>query len=105
MLIHGLPTYWPPMRLGDVNWRFLHWQSARLPAADPPPGTIQTLSHEPTEHGWQQLWAADFENVNDEPGTWTWTEGQVHCTGKLPPGGIEVQVLVVWLDASPLDLS
>jgi hypothetical protein len=127
-------------RLEDGDWRFLQWQSARLPAADPPPGTIQILGHEPTEQGWQQLGVADFENVNGEPGTWTWTEGQVHCTGqpvgvirsrepltnfelslewrhlaaggnsgvflwappealadlppgKLPPGGIEVQVL------------
>ena len=96
--------------------------------------------------GWRDLAANDFENVNctpataDKPGTWTWTDSGVHCTGqpvgvirtkqpftnlemalewrhlsaggnsgvflwapsaafenlpsgKLPPGGIEVQVL------------
>lgn len=69
-------------RLEDGKWRFLQWQSARLPEADLPPGTVQSLSREPTEQGWQQLGAADFENVNGEPGTWTWTGGQVHCTGK-----------------------
>ena len=90
--------------------------------------------------GWRDLGQADFENVNCDPGTWTWQDGSVHCTGtpvgvirtkqqfinfelatdwrhlsaagnsgvflwsppaalenlprgKLPPGGIEVQVL------------
>ena len=90
--------------------------------------------------GWRDLTADDFENVNGEPGTWTWQENSVRCTGqpvgvirsrrpvtnlelslewrhltsggnsgvflwspatalenlppgKLPPGGIEVQVL------------
>jgi hypothetical protein len=32
--------------------------------------------------GWRALGAADFENVNCEDGTWTWTDGVAHCTGK-----------------------
>jgi hypothetical protein len=38
--------------------------------------------------GWRLLTAADFENVNVDPGTFTWTEGEVHCTGQ-PVGVIK----------------
>ena len=32
--------------------------------------------------GWCDLGAADFENVNCDPDTWTWKDGVAHCTGK-----------------------
>jgi Domain of Unknown Function (DUF1080) len=35
-----------------------------------------------TEPGWRALGGDDFENVNCEPSTWTWTDGSVKCTGK-----------------------
>lgn len=69
-------------RLEEGSWRFLQWQSARLPAVDPPAGTVEAIDSAPAGKGWDSLGAADFENVNGEPSTWTWTEDQVHCTGK-----------------------
>ncbi len=35
-----------------------------------------------TGPGWKQLKGDDFENVNCDPDTWTWKDGDVHCTGK-----------------------
>lgn len=32
--------------------------------------------------GWRALGETDFVNVNTDPDTWTWKEGEVHCTGK-----------------------
>lgn len=69
-------------RLEEDHWRFLQWQSARLPSAELPAGTVHALGEDPAGQGWQQLGAADFENVNGEPGTWIWSDRQVHCTGK-----------------------
>lgn len=93
-----------------------------------------------TGPGWVALGEADFAHVNGDPDTWTWKDGEAHCTGrpvgvtrsqkqytnfelvarwrhlesggnsgifvwappealeglqpnKLPPGGIEVQIL------------
>src|SRR5260370_34474311 len=31
---------------------------------------------------WRTLGEADFVNVNTDPGTWTWKDDGVHCTGK-----------------------
>jgi hypothetical protein len=31
--------------------------------------------------GWRSLGAADFTDVNCGPATWTWKDGEVHCTG------------------------
>jgi len=38
-----------------------------------------------TGPGWKALTGDDFENVNCAPETWTWKDGEVHCTG-LPVG-------------------
>jgi Domain of Unknown Function (DUF1080) len=35
-----------------------------------------------TEPGWVVLGESDFQRVNCEPGTWTWKDGAVHCTGQ-----------------------
>lgn len=40
--------------------------------------------------GWVALCEGDFAAVNCEPDTWTWTEGNVHCTG-TPVGVIETK--------------
>ena len=32
--------------------------------------------------GWKALGEEDFINVNGDPGTWTWKDGAVHCTGQ-----------------------
>src|SRR5689334_23053135 len=32
--------------------------------------------------GWQTLDETFFTHVNCDPGTWTWSNGFVHCTGK-----------------------
>lgn len=40
--------------------------------------------------GWRDLTKADFENVNCDPDTWTWTDGMVQCTGK-PVGVIRTK--------------
>jgi hypothetical protein len=43
-----------------------------------------------TGPGWRELGAADFVNVNCDSDTWTWKDGQVHCTGQ-PVGVIRTQ--------------
>ncbi len=40
--------------------------------------------------GWRPLGEADFEHVNCDPDTFTWTDGSVHCTGK-PVGVIRTK--------------
>lgn len=35
-----------------------------------------------TAPGWRALAAADFVAVNSGEGTWTWKEGELHCTGQ-----------------------
>jgi hypothetical protein len=52
-----------------------------------------------TGPGWRDLGAADFENVNCEPGTWTWTGNAVASTGK-PVGVIRSRRVVRNLELS-----
>jgi hypothetical protein len=35
-----------------------------------------------TGQGWRPLGSQDFENVNCDKETWTWKDGEVHCTGQ-----------------------
>src|SRR5580704_13502516 len=35
-----------------------------------------------TGPGWKALGEDDFVNVNCDPGTWTWKDGMVNCTGR-----------------------
>jgi hypothetical protein len=56
-------------------------------ADEPAPATA---SIDGTEPGWLDLGEADFVNVNCEPETWSWNEGQAHCTGS-PVGVIRSQ--------------
>lgn len=43
-----------------------------------------------TGPGWKQLAESDFAHVNDEPETWKWQDGIIHCTGK-PVGVLRTQ--------------
>ncbi len=62
-------------------------------------GALQTAFAEPpvapkafidgTAPGWRALGEADFVNVNCATNTWTWRDGEVHCTGK-PVGVIRM---------------
>lgn len=47
--------------------------------------------------GWREIGAEFFTNVNCDPGTWTWTNGQAHSTGQ-PVGVIRSTVLVTNLE-------
>jgi hypothetical protein len=49
--------------------------------------------------GWRDLTADDFENVNGEPGTWTWQGNSVRCTGQ-PVGVIRTKQPVTNLELS-----
>jgi hypothetical protein len=40
--------------------------------------------------GWRSLGEDDFTHVNCDPDTWTWKEGEAHCTGK-PVGVIRTK--------------
>ncbi len=42
-----------------------------------------------TAPGWRALGEADFVNVNCATNTWTWRNGEVHCTGQ-PVGVIRM---------------
>ena len=52
-----------------------------------------------TGPGWRDLGAADFEQVNCDPGTWTWTGNAVACTGR-PVGVIRSRRVVRNLELS-----
>ena len=57
--------------------------------------------------GWRDLTQKDFTNVNCDPGTWTWTNGLVKCTGS-PIGVIRttqqitnLELVVEWRHLKP----
>ncbi len=56
------------------------WLITPVLAQDPPKAFIDG-----TGPGWAALGEADFVKVNCDDDTWTWKEGEVHCTG-LPVG-------------------
>jgi hypothetical protein len=53
---------------------------AAVPAGDAP--ALRKACIDGSGPDWKQLGAADFVNVNCDPETWTWKDGEVHCTGK-----------------------
>lgn len=59
---------------------------ATEPATEPSPANVPRAEIDGQGPDWVSLGESDFVNVNGEPNTWTWKEGQVHCTGK--PVGI-----------------
>lgn len=73
---------------------------AATPSGDTP--ATPNIVIDGTGPGWRPLGESDFVHVNCDPGTWTWTEGGVHCTGQ-PVGVIRTkervtnfEVLVEW---------
>jgi hypothetical protein len=74
-------------------------------AAGQNPLTAATIDG--TEPGWRSLGESDFVNVNCFPGTWVWTGGAVHCTGR-PIGVIRTvrqytnfELIVQWKHLQP----
>ena len=59
------------------------------PAATPQP-TTPRATIDGTGPGWRSLGEADFANVNCNPDTWSWKDGEAHCTGQ-PVGVIRSQ--------------
>jgi hypothetical protein len=60
-------------------------QPATAPETTAPRATIDG-----TGPGWRTLGEADFVNVNCNPDTWSWKDGEAHCTGQ-PVGVIRSQ--------------
>ncbi len=48
----------------------------------PAPAALPKAFVDGTGPGWRALGEADFVNVNCDPGTWTWKDGALHCTGQ-----------------------
>ncbi len=59
-------------------------------AADEPTATAPRAFIDGQGPGWRALVEDDFEHVNDEPDTWTFKDGMIHCTGK-PVGVIRTK--------------
>jgi hypothetical protein len=58
--------------------------------ADDEPADLPKACIDGIGPGWVALGEADFAHVNCAPETWTWDEGEAHCTGK-PVGVIRSQ--------------
>jgi len=54
--------------------------AGNLAPADDPPAVAKAFV-DGTGTGWRALGEADFTNVNCDPLTWTWKDGEAHCTG------------------------
>lgn len=77
-----------------------------LSPADEPQG-LPKATIDGTGPGWRALGGADFVNVNGDEDTWTWKDGQAHCTGK-PVGVIRskekvknFELVVEWRHLKP----
>jgi hypothetical protein len=62
------------------RWGILLVLCAALAAADRPERQPRAFI-DGTGPDWKALGADDFVNVNCAPDTWTWKDGDVHCTG------------------------
>ncbi len=56
------------------------FSAAWIPAQDPPAAPKAFIDG--AGLGWKPLAGDDFVNVNCDNNTWTWTGGDVHCTGQ-----------------------
>jgi hypothetical protein len=74
-------------------------------AAEPTPSFQAVMDdHAP---GWRPLTAADFAPVNSDESTWTWKDGELHCTGQpisvlrsaKPVRNLEI--VVEWMHENP----
>jgi len=64
-----------------VVWLLAPAAPLLLGMADVPPAPPRAFL-DGTGPGWKALGEDDFVNVNCDPGTWSWKDGTVHCTGK-----------------------
>jgi hypothetical protein len=55
--------------------------SLLTPAFAESPAALPKAFIDGTGLGWRDLTQKDFTNVNCDPGTWTWTNGLIKCTG------------------------
>ena len=55
-------------------------QETARSTADTTPGPVAKIDG--TEPGWRPLGKDDFVNVNCDEDTWSFPEGEIHCTGK-----------------------
>jgi hypothetical protein len=66
---------------GSKRLAFVHWSfvliSLGLVAADKPKAFVDGEGP-----GWKTLGKEDFKRVNDEESTWSFVDGEIHCTGK-----------------------
>jgi Domain of Unknown Function (DUF1080) len=51
-------------------------------AQEPEPAGTPRAFIDGTGPGWKALGEEDFAHVNLDPETWTWKDGEAHCTGK-----------------------
>ena len=56
-------------------------QDATAPAAAAAPTATAAARIDGTGLGWITLGEADFTNVNCDPNTWSFPNGEIHCTG------------------------
>jgi hypothetical protein len=71
------------------------------------PASLPKASIDGIGLGWRDLTEKDFTNVNCDPGTWTWTNGLIKCTGT--PVGVtrtlqqvtNLELVVEWRHLKP----
>lgn len=76
--------------IAAIGWTAQFTQVGAVRGADGEPAAPLKAFIDDTAPGWRTLGAADFTNVNCAADTWTWSAGQVHCTGQ-PVGVIRSQ--------------
>jgi hypothetical protein len=78
------------------------------PAGQPPAATSPSAARiDGTGLGWVTLAEADFQNVNCDPNTWSFPNGEIHCTGT--PVGVmrtkkefrNLELVVEWRHLKP----
>src|SRR5262245_6062220 len=80
------------MNKGQGNRSLMNWYCGALCAICVVTSATSKAQEEPTDLpkafidgsglGWRELGEKDFMHVNCDPDTWTWKDGEVHCTGK-----------------------
>jgi 3-keto-disaccharide hydrolase len=76
--LHGITPMTYPIRRIAVSVCAVLFISAAAHADEPAPKAFV----DGNGSGWRALGETDFVNVNCDPDTWTWTNGEVHCTGQ-----------------------
>ncbi len=79
---------WKHLKVGIAG--LLLFSSAALAQS---PATLPKASIDGSGPGWKALTEDQFAHVNCDPGTWTWTNGLVQCTGQ-PVGVIRTKKIL-----------